>query len=169
MLIEKESSKNSSGSRWLNELWAPHFDDGGIPVSRGTTAVFGDRAFDHGDWLARAGSANWGIFGNSEEEALYPFVTKEANGTPLDASKHNYTFTFAANQFPPVQSFWSLTMYDPKTQHLIQNPINRYLLNSAMLPSMKKNPDGSLTLLIQKDSPGKAKEANWLPAPHGPI
>jgi hypothetical protein len=68
-----------------------------------------------------------------------------------------------------VKSFWSLTMYDPKTQHLIQNPINRYLLNSEMLPDMKKNPDGSLTLLIQKDSPGKAKEANWLPAPNGPI
>jgi hypothetical protein len=60
-------------------------------------------------------------------------------------------------------------MYDPKTQHLIQNPINRYLLNSEMLPSMKKNPDGSVTLIIQKDSPGKAKESNWLPAPDGPI
>jgi hypothetical protein len=60
-------------------------------------------------------------------------------------------------------------MYDPKTQQLIENPINRYLLNSEMLPNMKKNSDGSLTLIIQKDSPGKAKEANWLPAPNGPI
>ena len=60
-------------------------------------------------------------------------------------------------------------MYDGKTQFLIKNPINRYLINSPMLPAMKKNPDGSLTLYIQKDSPGTDKEANWLPAPEGPI
>ena len=60
-------------------------------------------------------------------------------------------------------------MYDGKTQLLIENPINRYLINSPMLPGLKKNPDGSLTLYIQKDSPGKAKESNWLPAPNGPI
>ena len=60
-------------------------------------------------------------------------------------------------------------MYDGKTQLLIENPINRYLINSPMLPDMKKNADGSLTLYIQKDSPGKDKESNWLPAPNGPI
>jgi hypothetical protein len=70
---------------------------------------------------------------------------------------------------PPVNAFWSVTMYDGKTQFLIENPINRYLVNSPMLPSLKKNADGSLTLYIQKDSPGKAKESNWLPAPNGPI
>jgi len=59
-------------------------------------------------------------------------------------------------------------MYEPKSQQLINNPINRYLLNSEMLPDMKLNPDGSLTLNIQKDSPGK-EESNWLPAPDGPI
>ena len=60
-------------------------------------------------------------------------------------------------------------MYDGKTQLLIENPINRYLINSPMLPDMKKNADGSLTLYIQNKSPGADKEANWLPAPNGPI
>src|SRR5882724_194166 len=71
--------------------------------------------------------------------------------------------------FPPVNAFWSVTMYDGKSQLLIKNPINRYLINSPMLSNMKKNADGSLTLYIQKDSPGKAKEANWLPAPDDTI
>jgi len=60
-------------------------------------------------------------------------------------------------------------MYDGKSQLLIENPINRYLINSPMLQGMTKNPDGSLTLYIQKDSPGKAKESNWLPAPNDTI
>jgi hypothetical protein len=102
-------------------------------------------------------------------EAMYPMTKTLANGEPLDGSKHNYTLTFAKGQFPPVNAFWSVTMYDGKSQLLIKNPINRYLINSPMLPGMKKNADGSLTLYLQKDSPGKAKEANWLPAPDGPI
>jgi len=92
-----------------------------------------------------------------------------ADGEALDGSKNKYTLTFAKDQLPPVNSFWSVTMYDGKTQLLIENPISRYLINSPMLPGMKKNPDGSLTLYIQKDSPGKALESNWLPAPNGPI
>jgi hypothetical protein len=132
-------------------------------------SIFGDRDFYNGDWLKRAAAAKFGIFGNTAEEALYPIVTKDGNGKPLDASKHNYTLTFAAKQLPPVETFWSLTMYNPKTQHLVTNPINRFLLNSEMLSDMKQNPDGSLTFNIQKDSPGKEDEANWLPAPNGPV
>ena len=60
-------------------------------------------------------------------------------------------------------------MYDGKTQFLTDNPINRYLINSPMLPDLKRNADGSLTLYIQKDSPGADKESNWLPAPQGPF
>ncbi len=60
-------------------------------------------------------------------------------------------------------------MYDGKSQLLIENPINRYLINSPMLSGMKKNADGSLTLYVQKDSPGADKDSNWLPAPNGPI
>jgi len=130
---------------------------------------FGDRDFYHGDWLLRAAAAKAGIYGNDAVEAVYPITKWLANGEPLDGSKHNYTLTFPAGQLPPVNAFWSVTMYDGKTQFLIQNPINRYLVNSPMLPQLKKNADGSLTLYIQKDSPGADKESNWLPAPEGPI
>ncbi len=132
-------------------------------------SLFGDRDFFHGDWLKRAAAAKGGIYGNDAAEAMYPMTRTLANGEPLDGSKHNYTLTFEAGQFPPVNAFWSVTMYDGKTQLLIKNPINRYLINSPMLPNMKKNADGSLTLYIQNTSPGKEKELNWLPAPDGPI
>ena len=132
-------------------------------------AAQGDRAFYKGDWLLRAAAAKAGIYGNDAVEAMYPLTRKDADGQALDGSKHRYTLTFAKGEMPPVNAFWSITMYDGKNQLLVANPINRYLVNSPMLPGMKKNADGSLTLTIQKDSPGKAKEANWLPAPDGPI
>jgi hypothetical protein len=129
-------------------------------------SIAGDRAFFDGDWMKRAAAAKAGIYGNDAVEAMYPLTTALPNAEPLDGSKHNYTLTFAAGQFPPVNAFWSVTMYDGKTQYLIKNPINRYLINSPMEPDMKKNADGSLTLYIQKDSPGADKESNWLPAPN---
>lgn len=132
-------------------------------------SAFGDRAFFNGNWMLRAAAAKAGIFGNDAAEAMYPMTKALPNGAELDGSKHKYTLTFAKDQFPPVNSFWSVTMYDGKTQLLIKNPINRYLINSPMLPEMKKSKNGSLTIYIQKDSPGKDKEANWLPAPDGPI
>jgi len=132
-------------------------------------SLFGDAAFYSGDWLKRAAAAKGGIYGNDAVEAMYPLTKALPNGEPLDGSRHNYTLTFAAGQFPPVDAFWSVTMYDGKTQFLIKNPIDRYLINSPMLPDMKKNADGSLTLYIQKDSPGADKESNWLPAPNGLI
>jgi len=132
-------------------------------------SFFGDRAYYNGDWLKRAAAAKGGIFGNSAIEAMYPLTRVLANGEAMDGSKHNYTLTFAKGELPPVNAFWSVTMYDGKSQFLIENPINRYLINSPMLSDMKTNADGSLTLFIQKDSPGKDKEANWLPAPDGLI
>jgi len=132
-------------------------------------AFFGDRAFYKGDWLLRAAAAKGGLYGNDAVEATYPFTRVDASGAVLDGSKHNYTITFPAGQLPPVNAFWSVTMYDGKSQLLIKNPINRYLINSAMLGAMKKNADGSLTLYVQNDSPGKEKEANWLPAPNDTI
>jgi hypothetical protein len=132
-------------------------------------SFFGDRAFYHGNWLMRAAAAKGGIYGNDAVEATYPITRTDAAGEELDGSKHNYTLTFPAGQLPPVHAFWSVTMYDGKSQLLIKNPIKRYLINSPMLPGMRKNPDGSLTLYIQKDSPGTAKEANWLPAQNDTI
>lgn len=132
-------------------------------------AFFGDRAFYNGDWLKRAAAAKGGIYGNDAVEATYPMTRWLPDGTELDGSKHAYTLTFAKGQLPPVNAFWSVTMYDGKSQLLIKNPINRYLINAPMLPQLKKNKDGSLTLYIQKDTPGKDKESNWLPAPDGPI
>jgi hypothetical protein len=129
-------------------------------------SFFGDRDFFKANWVMRAGAAKGGLYGNDAVEATYPFTRADATGEKLDGSKNNYTLTFPAGQLPPVNAFWSVTMYDGKSQFLIKNPINRYLINSPMLPNMKKNEDGSLTLYIQKDSPGADKESNWLPAPN---
>jgi len=133
------------------------------------SSFFGDRAFFNGDWVKRAAGAKAGIYGNDAAEAMYPMADTLTDGQPLDCSKHDYALTFPAGELPPVNAFWSVTMYDGKTQLLIENPINRYLINSPMLPDMKKNSDGSLTIYLQKDSPGAAKESNWLPAPNDTI
>ena len=66
-------------------------------------------------------------------------------------------------------AFWSVTMYDGKSQLLIKNPIDRYLINSPMLPDLKQDPDGGYTIYVQRENPGSDKESNWLPAPEGPF
>jgi hypothetical protein len=129
----------------------------------------GDAQSYDGDWLKRAAVARAGIYANDPAEASYPSTRSDSDGEPLDGSQHAYTLTFAADALPPVNAFWSVTMYDGKTQLLIENAINRYLVNSPMLPDLKKNADGSLTIYIQNKSPGADKEANWLPAPDGPM
>jgi hypothetical protein len=132
-------------------------------------SFFGDEAFYNGDWVMRAGAAKGGIYGNDAVEAMYPYTQTDATGEPLDGSKHKYAITFAPGELPPVNAFWSVTMYDGKSQLLVKNPINRYLINSPMLSGMKKDADGSLTLYLQKDNPGADKQANWLPAPDDKI
>lgn len=132
-------------------------------------SLWGDSDFYDGDWLKRAGGANAGIYGNDAAEAMYLLSRTDAKGQTLDGSKHNYTLTFPAGSLPPVKAFWSITMYYSDSQLLVENPINRYLVNSSMVPDMKKNADGSLTVYMQHESPGKDKESNWLPAPDGPI
>jgi hypothetical protein len=128
----------------------------------------GDAGYFNGDWLKRAAVAQGGIYANDALEAAYPFARNDARGRPLDG-RSKYTLTLPANGLPPVNAFWSVTIYDGKTQLLVQNPIDRYLINSSMLPDLKKNPDGSITIYVQHASPGPDKESNWLPAPEGPI
>jgi hypothetical protein len=106
-----------------------------------------------------------GIYGNSKEEAIYPTYYVDSDGNKLNGNSR-YTMYFAPGQFPPANAFWSLTMYD-SNDLLVENPLNRYLLNSAMLNQLKRDKDGGLTLFIQYSSPGKINEANWLPAPKG--
>ena len=130
---------------------------------------FGTRAFLRNDYVARATGAQMGIGANSREEALYPLYEKDSSGQPLDGSKARYTLHFNKGEYPPVNAFWSLTMYGLPEQLLVENPINRYLINSPMLPDLKLDPAGGLTIYIQADSPGNDKESNWLPAPKAPF
>jgi hypothetical protein len=129
-----------------------------------------DRSGYGGDWTGRSAVAVAGILANDAVEASYAFTRNDKDGVKLDGSTTNYTLTFPAGDLPPVNAFWSVTMYDGNTQLLIENPINRYLINSPMLPELTKNADGSLTLYIQRDAPtDPSQKANWLPAPNGPV
>jgi hypothetical protein len=130
---------------------------------------FGTRGYLKNNYLYRMAASALGIYGNSKQEAMYPLYAVDADGQKLDGSQHRYTVRFASDQLPPVNAFWSLTMYELPASLLVANPLNRYLLNSAMLPQFKKDADGGLTFVIQNESPGADKEANWLPAPKGPF
>jgi hypothetical protein len=114
------------------------------------------------------GAAVMGIYGNSKLEAMYPILAVDAEGKKLNGA-NSYTLRFEPGSLPPVNAFWSLTMYGLPESLLVANPINRYLINSPMLPQLKRDADGGLTLNIQNESPGKDKEANWLPAAKGPF
>jgi len=131
--------------------------------------VFGTRESLANNYLYRMVAAVTGIYGNSKEEAIYPAYLTDADGQALDASAQRYELYFAPNQLPPVNAFWSVTMYDAKHKLLVDNPLDRYLINSAMLRSLDRNEDGSMTLYFQYASPGPSKQSNWLPAPNGPF
>ena len=130
--------------------------------------MFGTREYLKNNYLYRMAAAVVGIYGNSKQEAMYPIYTVDDSGKKLEGS-NRYTLRFAAGELPPVDAFWSLTMYSLPDSLLVANPLDRYLLNSPMLPNFKKDPDGGLTLYIQHESPGGDLEANWLPAPSGPF
>jgi len=129
---------------------------------------FGTRAFLKNDYMARLASAVLGIYGNSKDEAFYPLYFVDSTGQKL-AGTNRYTFHFAPGQLPPTNAFWSITMYELPASLLYANPLMRYLINSPMLPDLKRDADGGIALYVQNESPGTDKESNWLPAPKGPF
>lgn len=113
------------------------------------------------DYGARAVVALIGLGANLPSDAVYPSAFVDGDGKPLDGAS-KYVIHFDKDKMPPVDAFWSITMYDANS-FFVANPINRYAVSSWM-PS-RRNADGSLDIYVQRESPGKDKEANWLPAP----
>jgi hypothetical protein len=116
-------------------------------------------------YLKRAMVAQIGLGANVPEDAIYPLNLGDETGAPLDGV-NNYTLHFDKDATPPVNAFWSLTLYDGEGFQ-VANSLNRFAVSSWM--SFSYNPDGSLDLYFQNESPGTDKEANWLPAPKGPF
>jgi hypothetical protein len=130
--------------------------------------LFGTKDQLGDNYLYRMAGAVIGIYANSNEEAMYPVLSTDSDGAALTGA-NKYTLTFPAGQLPPVNAFWSVTMYQLPESLLVDNPINRYVINSPMLPELVTNPDGSLTLYVQNNPPESDKQPNWLPAPPGPF
>jgi hypothetical protein len=116
-------------------------------------------------YLKRAMVAQVGLGANLPEDAIYPLNLADENGMPLDGA-NKYTIHFDKGATPPVNAFWSLTLYD-REGFQVANSLNRFAVSSWM--PFKYNPDGSLDLYFQNESPGTDKEVNWLPAPKGPF
>jgi len=117
------------------------------------------------NFMDRAAVATYGLGANLPEDAVYPSTRVDAAGNPLTGEK-KYVIHFAKDQVPPVNAFWSLTMYD-HAGYFVPNALDRYAARDTLLT---KNPDGSIDLYLQTASPGKEHEANWLPAPRkGPF
>lgn len=114
------------------------------------------------DYVDRAFVTAIGLGANRPQDAIYPTSQKDVKGDDYDGASKKYVIHFDKGQLPPVDGFWSLTMYD-KDYFFVPNPLNRY--NLSQRNKFIANPDGSVDLYLQADSPGKAKEANWLPAP----
>ena len=109
-----------------------------------------------------------GIYGNSKDEAIYPVYFVDAGKQKLDGA-NRYTLRFAPGQLPPVNAFWSLTMYELPASLLYANPLNRYLINSPMLPSLKRDADGGITLYVQNESPGAGQGGELAARAEGPV
>ena len=114
-------------------------------------------------YLARALAARGGLWGNHGYEAAYPMTYVDAGGDQLDG-RNRYTLTF--DQDPPVDAFWSITMYDLPEFYLVANPIGRYSIGDRT-PGLRHDSDGSLTIVIQHEQPSDT--SNWLPAPAAPF
>jgi hypothetical protein len=131
----------------------------GWSMNTDTMGVYGNY------YLKRAIVAQLGLGANLPEDAIYPLNIADESGRPLDGAS-DYTIHFDKAALPPVDAFWSITLYDQEG-YQVANPLNRFAVSSWM--PFKYNPDGSLDLYFQNRSPGVDKEANWLPAPTGPF
>jgi hypothetical protein len=129
----------------------------GWQMNTDTMGVYGNY------YLKRALIAQFGLGANLPEDAIYPFNLGDESGKPLDGA-NRYALHFDKGATPPAGAFWSVTLYD-QDGFQVPNPLNRFAVSSWM--NLKQNADGSLDLYLQKESPGKDKEANWLPAPKG--
>jgi hypothetical protein len=131
----------------------------GWSMNTDTMGVYGNY------YLKRAIVAQVGLGANLPEDAIYPLNLGDANGKALDGA-NKYVLHFAKGEVPPVNAFWSITLYDPEGFQ-VGNGLNRFAVSSWM--PFQTNADGSLDLYFQNESPGKELEANWLPAPKGPF
>ncbi|HXY12896.1 MAG TPA: DUF1254 domain-containing protein [Terriglobales bacterium] len=137
-----------------------YFKQAGKPINGW---MFTTKAGTYGtDYIQRALITAIGLGANRPQDAVYPTGEKDADGNSLDAASNKYVMHFDKGQMPPANGFWSITMYDA-SYFFVPNPINRYNLSSRN--EFVVNPDGSVDLYLQAQSPGKAKEPNWLPAP----
>ncbi|TNC66566.1 DUF1254 domain-containing protein [Rubellimicrobium roseum] len=130
--------------------------------------LFGTPEEMRGNYVGRALGALGGLYGLSPEEALYFSFLVDGEGQRLDTGRNNYALRFGPGGLPPVGAFWSVTMYDGN-RFLVDNALDRYLINSPMLPNLQANDTGEIVIYLQHESPGPDLESNWLPAPDGPM
>jgi hypothetical protein len=127
----------------------------GWQMNTDTMGVYGDY------YLKRAIVAMVGLGANQPEDAVYPLNFSDESGNPV-SGENRYVLHFSKEEIPPADAFWSLTMYDAEGFQ-VANPIGRFAIGDR--DALQFNPDGSLDLYVQSESPGSGKESNWLPAP----
>jgi hypothetical protein len=143
----------------ISPLFDFHMD--GRPIGNGWNSPPNGANWGY-DYLSRAATAKSNMYDNAPQETRYIYTDFDSGGQRLNGA-HSYTVTFPAGQTPPVDGFWSLTLYNK--EHLFApNSLNRFSLGTKS-KSMKTNADGSLTIYVQNTSPGADKQDNWLPAP----
>jgi hypothetical protein len=150
-----EEARNQIKREWKNQKFAIKENNWNVLITN--MGNYGT------DYLQRAVVAYGGLGANLPQDAIYPMTFVDSQGQPLNGM-NQYVIHFGKDQIPPVDGFWSITLYNDR-QFFVENPINRYVIGSHN--DLKFNSDGSLDIYIQNASPGRDKEANWLPAPQG--
>jgi hypothetical protein len=145
------------------DLISPLFDfyNNGRPIGNGWNSPPNGANWGY-DYLSRAATAKSNMYDNAPNETRYIYTDFDSSNQRLNCA-HAYTVTFPAGQTPPVNGFWSLTLYN-KEHFFAPNSLNRFSLGTKS-KSMRQNADGSLTIYVQNTSPGPDKQDNWLPAP----